>query len=794
MSGLPIYTALSLPSVSISPSAKSLRFSQDGQAILLTKHAVYILTPDAGVNVELSSVMKQTLDSKLPPGSTSPLGWLRTMVEFDRSTMHQWPTDCQDWGSVCLGSLDPTLQALALSPSHLTASGGCLLALLNSNLELTIWGAPKNFLTGEWIKASSLQSHLLPLQDVTSVLKTAALQGSGSVLLRTLQAQSMCIEWTPQPDWGLTPAPFIDASLLAVGNRAGSVTLLRFDRATCGMVVVDSAPVADRWVTHLAWSAWTDCHDSACEAMLACGAADGSVTVYNIRQTLTSKSSPANISSDHEVNVSVWRGDGSICEADGRAVTAMAWANRPGCNPILIFHKAGTLHVWSAQSQSGQQGSKTLVLRTQRRSLGSSALCVASGICYVPNLDSCIVSLSDGSFHVIHRLSIDPTLDPLIPDNVSSDALSAVSRRVFLHTETEDVTSRDVDRINGMVSYDANSTFAWTYEATRPTDFSYKHDAKHVSSLVVAQLWAENVDEQIIHELAERVRRPQHGLGEAPVSQLRAILLHLRDAQRLARLHTRILDILYQPVVAEAVPDFVIPTYEGDWGVELSRDFVRSLTTHLFGWSSVQSQRIRHAVAAFCQGYCAAGEVRQRFAETVNHNATTIRTHIVFTVLRHLSAVKRALKPGDIYFARRTIRLATLPGTPSALVKEAGELSCQLPLSANAEATADSQDSLDELCPACHASVPLQDAESAVCCNGHVWDRCCVTSLILATPMVRTCVGCSRKAFVPAPSEGAPVHDARWLPDSARGSWVLRDLLDATRRCPFCGNNFVTLV
>lgn len=36
------------------------------------------------------------------------------------------------------------------------------------------------------------------------------------------------IEWSPQPDWGLTPAPPIDASLLAVGSRAGSITFLRY--------------------------------------------------------------------------------------------------------------------------------------------------------------------------------------------------------------------------------------------------------------------------------------------------------------------------------------------------------------------------------------------------------------------------------------------------------------------------------------------------------------------------------------------------------------------------------------
>ncbi|KAI0331648.1 hypothetical protein GY45DRAFT_1369805 [Cubamyces sp. BRFM 1775] len=780
-----VASALSLPSVSISPSVKGLQFSDDGQAFLLTKHAVYILTPDAGVNVELSSVIKQALDSNLRTRSAKPLGWLRTILEFDRCLEHQWPTECQDWGSVCLGSLDPSLQALALSPSNLTSNAGCLVALLNSNLELTIWGASKNFLTGEWIR----------LQDVTTLLKEAAANEPSTPLLRALRAQTTCIEWTPQPDWGLTPAPAVDASLLAVGNRAGSVTFLRYDSAHDQMVVVDSAVVADRWVTHLSYSAWTDCQDGVCGAMLASAAADGSVTVLNIRQKLTAKPSLANLLPEYDFGLSTHPGGEPVCPADGRAVTGMRWITVRGRNPVLIFHKAGTLHLWQPSAPlSAWSGCKVLVLRTQKRSVGSSALCPASGICYVPSRDLAIVSLSDGSFHVVHRLSVDPTLDPPPSEAVSSDALSAASRAVFVHTEPEKVSLKDVDRISGMTSYDDSSTFMWTYEASRPTDFSYKHDAKHVSSLVVAQLWEEDADERLIQNLAECIGRSKTATGQAPIYRLRPILVHLRDPQRIVRLCERILDTLRNAPFREPVPSFAMPIYAGAQGPELPRDLARSLTTHLFGWDGVLSERLRYSVAAFCQNYSTAPDVQQQFADAVQEFVSNIRTHFLLALLRHLSAVMEALNSSDVHFARRTILLATMPGVPPALTKAADELSSRLAQTANTEAREDTQESLDESCPACHASIPLQDAESAVCLNGHAWARCCVTSFLLATPMVRTCVGCSRKAFLPASSQGTPTNDPGWLPNSARGSWVLRDLLNATRRCPFCGNNFFTLV
>ena len=113
-----------------------------------------------------------------------------------------------------------------------------------------------------------------------------------------------------------------------------------------------------------------------------------------------------------------------------------------------------------------------------------------------------------------------------------------------------------------------------------------------------------------------------------------------------------------------------------------------------------------------------------------------------------------------------------------------------------------------------------------------------MTSLLLATPQVRTCIGCGRKALLApnlnsagaeeiadaaAPTEEGAIplsdaHGARRAPADAAaqvpvpgdhdgdpvrggadtpatsGSNVVQDLLDATRRCPLCGNNFVVLV
>ena len=96
--------------------------------------------------------------------------------------------------------------------------------------------------------------------------------------------------------------------------------------------------------------------------------------------------------------------------------------------------------------------------------MGSSALSPVSGISYDPSRDLAVVALSDGSFYVIHKLSVDPTLYPSPTEPIQPDALSAASRSVFVRVEPEKVSTKDVDRIHGAVTYDGGSTFMWTYE------------------------------------------------------------------------------------------------------------------------------------------------------------------------------------------------------------------------------------------------------------------------------------------------------------------------------------------
>ena len=115
---------------------------------------------------------------------------------------------------------------------------------------------------------------------------------------------------------------------------------------------------------------------------------------------------------------------------------------------------------------------------------------------------------------------------------------------------------------------------------------------------------------------------------------------------------------------------------------------------------------------------------------------------------------------------------------------------------------------IGEECPACKSEIPFRDVRTAACQNGHPWSkcmflgffngfiysfanasvRCSITTLVLATSQVRTCLGCTRKAFSPVRS-GLGGH-----PSAIAESRLMAGVLQAATRCLFCGNRFVYLL
>ena len=137
---------------------------------------------------------------------------------------------------------------------------------------------------------------------------------------------------------------------------------------------------------------------------------------------------------------------------------------------VLVHCKPGAVYLWSAFPLATKlpltwSGSRTMLLQTQRISVGSSSLYPVSGMMYVRSEDCLVLCLFDGSFHVIHGLSVDPSYFPRTSTSpLMSEKLSATSRSIFAQAEMRDIRSTDVNRTSGMMSYDCSSTVVWAHE------------------------------------------------------------------------------------------------------------------------------------------------------------------------------------------------------------------------------------------------------------------------------------------------------------------------------------------
>ena len=220
------------------------------------------------------------------------------------------------------------------------------------------------------------------------------------------------------------------------------------------------------------------------------------------------------------------------------SVIATEWMLISFDKPILVTSNPGIIKLWSRSSDNpsitdGWTGYRSLLIKTQKISVDSSAFHRVTGISYLQNQDCLLITLFDGSFHVICDFGRDPrwasTSDiQNYPGEVdigplTSEDLSKMSRSLFIKAEKGNVDRRDMVRINGVAPYDDASCFAWVYEyvslrrllydigrnllisfnrTSRPSDFSYKHDAKHSNMLMVAQMWEEHDDELFLHKLS----------------------------------------------------------------------------------------------------------------------------------------------------------------------------------------------------------------------------------------------------------------------------------------------------
>ncbi|KAJ3860095.1 putative zinc-finger of transcription factor IIIC complex-domain-containing protein [Lentinula novae-zelandiae] len=812
-----IYTSLNGPTVITSPSVNCLQWSEDGQAFFTSKSAVYIMTPEHGINFDLDSVLKSSVDEDTDENPL--LGWFRTMIAIDKTDACRWTDYSQDWSATSLGSMDISVWAITLSPSQLTPDAGCILAILSSNMDLTLWIAGKNALKGEWKKVTCVTTMLLDhfMKD-TSLSATA----------NTIAAQVLCIDWSSQPNFALSPAPGLDNSFLVCGNRVGTLLLIRCVYTSFNKISLEyKLTVTDRWILQVAFSKWILVQPLTCIALVAYSTPDGTIGFVRVTQTLQQTAKPTPFALPFTMSTAIEQLETKVLDTRKGALTALKWVDVPG-------------------------RVQTLTLKTPKQlSIDCSPLHQSTGMQYISARDALVLCLVDGSFHVVYGIAGVACSVPILdyenvaatgvrttnvstaavavddrPRSLKSESLSTTARGVFVRIERAAAASNsnsagvgggagtfaDAMRTSGMVCYDGGlGTVMWIHEPTRPADLSYKHDAKHNSILTVTRLWdGEDSDENVLGALRRVLNRPVlTEIGPAPLHHLRPIFFHLRQRARLARLHDRLLEILEigdNEGGTEQPHQNTTNAYQDPMNIHL--DLRNSLKRHLFGYGQLMRLRMKLSLTYFAWKLSSLdimkqsqyGAIAQRLLAQISHQNLEV-------VIQHLIGVINVIGrvTPNIPFILRLILQSSLPSSsPSSISSSSPPSPEDLTLIAEGQKLLEAVKgvppqghtnhlSLSEICPACGVEVPFQNIINAACENGHTWSRCSITTFILSTAHVRTCIGCTRKAFLP-PKKNLFTKHSSLLRNAVSESWFVKELLEAVHRCLFCGNAFVSVL
>jgi len=150
-----------------------------------------------------------------------------------------------------------------------------------------------------------------------------------------------------------------------------------------------------------------------------------------------------------------------------------------------------------------------------------------------------------------------------------------------------------------------------------PSDFSYKHEATHNSTLVVTRIYAEDNDNAIMEMLTDVISTTKECMSfvlpqgcsanniatadpmTVPIHILRPILFRLVQGGVLTRLHSRLLQTLRNSAADNAL-GFAMPHLLFDPSTSPYASFRESIVRQLFQNGALLRLRLKLAITDFC--------------------------------------------------------------------------------------------------------------------------------------------------------------------------------------------------
>ncbi|BGP17545.1 hypothetical protein JCM10213_004086 [Rhodosporidiobolus nylandii] len=768
----------SVPYSPVSPSPSALQLSADGQYCICTRGELNLFTPALGFT---SGTSAPGAGAPAPAQATGggkgkekekakervELPLLRTVIPIEKKNMVKW----SDWGDeydlVMPGSVDTWWRAASWSPSGLSNLGGCVLATLTTNGEVLLFAPTKDAHKGEWNETCDVTALLIqetmPQDDAARSEATPEMRRETVANIR--RCRTSAISWS-HPVAGYAT----DYSLLALGHRSGEVSLWRYDPSGTLKLVHRFRPAGEvNWINVLSWSSWTvalsDINRTA-TASLALADADGRVFTVEISQALSS------IAEEPGTAETLL-----VAKADRRGATQLLWIEHESTRQ-LVFTKLGTVSVATlARDELRDAGwtvekTEEVELRTEGAEgwMGATSWAPCSGLSYLPSTSTLLVSLSSSSLHL---LTLSPTLTY---STAKSEAATSASRNLFdvvlarsrgqkerFSSDAKGkVTRKEGAKVLGFVGLGSGKEgldAAVIYETERPSAFTHRTASGTRTYLSIGSLApGEMSEDEAARELEGIVNSPLNARLRSPLSQLQPLLAHLANHASDAALLDALLTQLH------ALP---LPPSPGR-GERLS-SVAEQVLKALFGEAGIEGCRMKEIVARALTKHPIPAS--HQHAALLAH--TNLARQLIKEVLSRIASTIGAIPLSDSekpLHARLLLASSSLhPPLDDLHISEGAEL---VPPDALVQAYQG-----EETCPACRASVPLENVRFATCEGGHRWERCSLTLTLVSTVQVRTCTACERKALLQLPGSD--------------GSGVVNEMLKKAACCAYCGGRWM---
>ncbi|WVR07016.1 hypothetical protein IAU60_004055 [Kwoniella sp. DSM 27419] len=798
-----------------SSSLHNVSWSDDGQCLFITRKGVQIVTPhlttalpppptlaDPGLTIEHPTALlnearrKAALQAALggsddeneggegqevhvassskqpvvkvprPPGGEVKL-WT-TGIEVDKDSLREdvygW-SDVGDESSAILREKDVTARQAIWSPSGLSDLGGCLLVVMTSNMQVSVYAPRNDPYTKQWDE----------IADLTAKTKSMLPSGEAGTELTEkgmLEMRSTCMQWSQH-----IPLPKmigVDGSLLALANRAGKLALWsygpqkRFRRTA----LIDMS-IKGGWIADLAWSEWTAIGETASEARIAMALTDGTVWLAVVKRII-----------ELIDNKRGWKLDVTsptlLDKGDKRKITAIKWVG-----DVLVWTKAGSVHLFATQGSSSVSWSGVRDVKLERVGnwASANALGVSAGIQRVDR-DTLLIVLNSLTAHVIRHFTTEPELahphDSLRP--------SLAMRDMFIEQLMADQHIRErwrtvpIDPMGwtahtaGWAGSQWGSTCAWVSEPINFHNLDSATEGKRSVSFVMANLGplGSSTSPTVVEALQTVIMAPPVLVRITPGRVLMPYVLHITSLAEPSKLKHEVLGLCQMSVELSTRPPAT-----GD------------LRVALWETSALDGLRLRLVLAQWGMATFeqAVEDFRQAFDAILSRIEGITLSILLGWVNETLES--KTLSSLDRQCMSSLIQVATRSGkTHTEIVTRISDLSGRSNLSSDNTAV--------ESCPACGTAV----ASDGTCAKGHNWSRCSITRLLITHPHYRVCSTCPSISLLPRRHRRGPIevdhegldHDyTRFQRDEHRpdsDDWVVQGMLEAAVSCIVCGGRW----